>query len=227
MTIGENIKRIRTEKGYTQKQLAEKCEMYESQIRKYELNKANPKVDTLKKIARALNCEVSDIDEHIYIVPPYKPSTEELERFKQEAEARKILAKYEDGITLTSEEWEKIIDYNEKMELEIAQRKKAIKNAPKAFIIENGKRVEADKPIKFTAPSTTYAPQEAYELLHSLIDKEGIDDREREEVSQQLKKILRSFKGLNKIGRKKAVERIEELYMIPKYIYDNFPDNID
>lgn len=70
-------------------------------------------------------------------------------------------------------------------------------------------------------------PQEAYELLHSLIDKEGIDDREREKVSQQLKKILGSFKGLNEIGRKKAVERIEELYMIPKYIFDNFPDKID
>ena len=63
MTTGENIKRIRMEKGYTQKQLAEKCEMYESQIRKYELNKANPKIETLEKIANALDCKVSDIRE--------------------------------------------------------------------------------------------------------------------------------------------------------------------
>lgn len=113
-------------------------------------------------------------------------------------------------------------------EYEQNQREEAAKNAPKFFTrSKKGKVIEDGKPPKFTAPSTTYAPQEAYELLHSLIDKEGIDDREREEVSQQLKKILGSYKGLNEIGRKKAVERIEELYMIPKYIFDNFPDNID
>lgn len=80
---------------------------------------------------------------------------------------------------------------------------------------------------QFTAPITSSAPQEAYDVLHSLIDKEGIGDTEREEVSRQLRKILQSFKGLNETGRRKAVERIEELYMIPKYIFDNFPDNIE
>lgn len=61
MTTGENIRRIRKERGYTQKRLADKCEMYESQIRKYELDKANPKIETLEKIAAALDCAVSDI----------------------------------------------------------------------------------------------------------------------------------------------------------------------
>lgn len=55
MTIGENIRRLRKEKGYTQKQLAEKCDMYESQIRKYESGKANPKLETIQKIAKALD----------------------------------------------------------------------------------------------------------------------------------------------------------------------------
>lgn len=95
-------------------------------------------------------------------------------------------------------------------------------NVPKYI----GQTIEGKVP-QFTVPSTTLAPQEAYELLHSLIDKEGIDDIEREEVSQQLKRLLGSFKGLNEIGRAKAVERIEELYMIPKYIFENFPDNIE
>jgi len=108
---------------------------------------------------------------------------------------------------------------------EAAEMEKAIKTAPRQ--IAPITREPLKKPAKFTDVSTTLAPQEAYELLHSLIDKEGIDDREREKVSRQLKKILGSFKGLNEIGRKKAVERIEELYMIPKYIFDNFPDNID
>ncbi len=55
MTVGEKIRRVRKENGLTQKQLAEKCKMYESQIRKYELGKANPKIETIEKIAKALN----------------------------------------------------------------------------------------------------------------------------------------------------------------------------
>lgn len=54
MTIGENIKRIRKEKGMTQKQLGDLCGMNEANVRKYELGKANPKIETICKIAFAL-----------------------------------------------------------------------------------------------------------------------------------------------------------------------------
>lgn len=58
MNVGENIRRIRKEKGLTQKELGELCGMYESQIRKYELGKANPKKETLDKIAKALKVDI-------------------------------------------------------------------------------------------------------------------------------------------------------------------------
>ena len=58
MNIGENIRRLRKEKGLTQKELGNLCGMYESQIRKYELGKANPKKETLYKIADALKVDV-------------------------------------------------------------------------------------------------------------------------------------------------------------------------
>lgn len=45
----------------TQKQLGEKCGMYESQIRKYELGTANPKLGTIIKIADALGVDVAEI----------------------------------------------------------------------------------------------------------------------------------------------------------------------
>ena len=67
MNIGENIKQARKKKGYTQKQLAEKCNMYESQIRKYELGNANPKIETLQKIANALDINVLVLLEKISI----------------------------------------------------------------------------------------------------------------------------------------------------------------
>lgn len=79
MTIGENIRRIRKEKGYTQKQLAEKCGMYESQIRKYELNKANPKIETIERIANALG------ESAIHLLP--------IEKYKQTEEFKQCMEK--------------------------------------------------------------------------------------------------------------------------------------
>lgn len=61
MPTGSKIKEIRLQKQLTQKQLGDKCGMYESQIRKYETGKANPKIETLQKIADALEVSVSDL----------------------------------------------------------------------------------------------------------------------------------------------------------------------
>lgn len=57
MTIGERIKEIRQEKNMTQKELGEKCGLADSAIRRYELGKANPKKETIQKIANALNID--------------------------------------------------------------------------------------------------------------------------------------------------------------------------
>lgn len=203
MSIGECIRNLRKKAGFTQKQLAEKVGVNEVTIRSYEAEKYNPKMNTLAKLCVALDCKITDlIDEDSQKYYRIFDYTAESEQQQKEAAARKA-PKFTDKAETT------------KKTSQLFTRNK------KENITKDG------KPPKFTTYSTTYAPQEAYELLHSLIDDEGIDDREREEVSQQLKKILGSYKGLNEIGRKKAVERIEELYMIPKYIFDNFPDKID
>lgn len=56
--IGEDIKRTRKYRGLTQKKLGELCGIAESNIRKYENGKQNPKKETLQKIANALNARV-------------------------------------------------------------------------------------------------------------------------------------------------------------------------
>lgn len=48
MSIGENIKKIRVQKGLTQKQLGELCGMADSAIRRYENGRANPKLYNTK-----------------------------------------------------------------------------------------------------------------------------------------------------------------------------------
>lgn len=54
MPTGLKIKEIRQQKGLTQKQLGDICGMADSAIRRYENGKANPKIETLQKIADAL-----------------------------------------------------------------------------------------------------------------------------------------------------------------------------
>lgn len=61
MTVGENIRKFRKARGLTQKQLGELCGIKEANVRKYELNKANPKVETINRIASALNVSTIDI----------------------------------------------------------------------------------------------------------------------------------------------------------------------
>ena len=58
MTTGEWIKTFREEKGLTQSQLGDLCGMADSAIRRYENGRANPKIETLQKIADALEINV-------------------------------------------------------------------------------------------------------------------------------------------------------------------------
>ncbi len=59
MNVGENIKKIRKEKGLTQKELGALCGMSESQIRHYELNYKTPRIETIRKIAIALDVSLN------------------------------------------------------------------------------------------------------------------------------------------------------------------------
>lgn len=58
MTVGEKIRKLRKEKGLTQKQLGNLCDMADSAIRRYENGHANPKIETLRKIADVLGVDV-------------------------------------------------------------------------------------------------------------------------------------------------------------------------
>lgn len=58
MTTGEKIRAIRKERGFTQKELGERCGIAEPTIRRYELGKLNPKFETLSKIAKELRVPV-------------------------------------------------------------------------------------------------------------------------------------------------------------------------
>jgi len=61
MTVGESIRKHRLSKGLTQKQLGELCNIAESAIRRYESGRVRPKLETLGRIATALELHCKDI----------------------------------------------------------------------------------------------------------------------------------------------------------------------
>jgi Predicted transcription factor, homolog of eukaryotic MBF1 len=58
MTIGELIRNARKEKNMTQRKLGELCGINEANIRKYESGRQKPKIETIKKIADALQIPI-------------------------------------------------------------------------------------------------------------------------------------------------------------------------
>ncbi|MGW8381246.1 helix-turn-helix domain-containing protein [Streptococcus parasuis] len=71
----DRLKELRKERGFTQKKLGELCGINEANIRKYELGKQNPKIETIDKIASALGVstlEFIEIENITGEVKPYK-----------------------------------------------------------------------------------------------------------------------------------------------------------
>lgn len=59
--LGQKIKILRTQKGYSQEFLAEKSDTDRGHISNIESGKANPSIIYLKQLANALECELSDL----------------------------------------------------------------------------------------------------------------------------------------------------------------------
>lgn len=119
MNIGQNIRIYRKKAGLSQKELGEKLGVSQQHIAQYENGKRTPKLETIIKIASALDCEVSDIDENIvithHVLHPPKLTPERLEQFKKDAEARELIERRKSGETLTNEEQQKILDYGNRI----------------------------------------------------------------------------------------------------------------
>lgn len=61
MTVGENIQKLRKDKGYTQKELAKMAGVATGTIQQYELGKRQPRLEQLKKIANVFHIYVGEL----------------------------------------------------------------------------------------------------------------------------------------------------------------------
>lgn len=68
INVGDRIREIRTSKKLSQKQLGDACGIPDSGIRKYESGAQQPRIDTLQRLAEALNVTVIDFFQ--YELPP-------------------------------------------------------------------------------------------------------------------------------------------------------------
>lgn len=59
--IGNSIKKFRKQKGYTQKQLAEKAGISNNSLIRYENDETSPNLQIMQQIATALEVSVSDL----------------------------------------------------------------------------------------------------------------------------------------------------------------------
>ena len=61
MNLGENIKKARKAAGVTQKELAERLQVYQKDISRWENNELTPSAIYLSKICRELNASADEI----------------------------------------------------------------------------------------------------------------------------------------------------------------------
>lgn len=61
MLLGENIKRLRAEKGISQRELARRIDMSGQMISKIEKAETSPSIETLSKIANTLDVSINDL----------------------------------------------------------------------------------------------------------------------------------------------------------------------
>lgn len=61
MSFGDNLKRLRRDKGWTQGQLAEHADLKVTHIPKLENDSADPKLSTIYKLVNALNCSTDTL----------------------------------------------------------------------------------------------------------------------------------------------------------------------
>ncbi len=106
MNIGENIKARRKALKMTQKQLGEKCGIADSAVRKYESGKMKPKLEMLKRIAKALDVnpyELADFDTSTELI---NDNSEQL-RAAYGEEMAEMLEKMASMLTMLTKEGQK------------------------------------------------------------------------------------------------------------------------
>ena len=118
MTIGERIKELRKEKGLTQKDLAERVGFSYVNISQLENSRKNPKLETIRKIAAALDVSMNELlDENWSMFTPQDYAEDmqaTITKFVQEPGDWVRRAKTKEGIITLPPDYDEFERYLEK-----------------------------------------------------------------------------------------------------------------
>lgn len=214
MTVGETIRKVRKEKGMTQKQLGDACipPIAESNIRKYELDKQNPKLETLLRISKALNIPsyvlTKCLDDGVQLL------ISDLEREKKTflnigSNIKKCRVQHNLSIEQLSTTLQIPCDLLEKYESGTTYIPLSILNDISTVLgVKNIDLVGNDN--KYLLLSMSYEQKEHFNDIREdsiTIDGTLISDNT----------LLEYFHKLNNSGKKAAIDRVSELRFIPGY----------
>lgn len=201
MTTGQRIKAARKAAGMTQKELGDKLGLSFQSIAQWENDLRNPKYDTLKRIADALDIQVYDLmDDYSSITRDFHNDLLTLEELAAEMNVseEKILA------VLNSEINDP--EFRDKMNraaFKLSMRAESLSKLKEKVISKIG----AENYHKFSAALDSA-------LAHTDNDKSDL----------LLDNLYTAFMRLNLHGQQKAIERVEELTEIPRYRAETAPD---
>jgi transcriptional regulator with XRE-family HTH domain len=86
--LGARIKELRKAKGLSQEELSEKVGIDSKHLSRIEVGKSYPSIDTLERIANALNVEIKDLFEFMHQVRS-KELTDNVSKLLKEADEDK------------------------------------------------------------------------------------------------------------------------------------------
>lgn len=199
MTIGEHIKAVRLKKNLTQRQVAERCGMIDSSIRKYESDKLTPKPVTIRRLALAMDASITEFfdfspDEAQGILRMEKvigKATAEINSAEQTGATASHIESMKDIISAGEEILDKYI-FSAKLKL---QAEMAQSNTDRILNSQTQNKFEETANVLFSNPQTEpTAKDKNLEVLLSLYGK------------------------LNKKGQKAAVTHLKELVQIQSYL---------
>ncbi|MBS6955805.1 MAG: helix-turn-helix transcriptional regulator [Enterocloster asparagiformis] len=134
MNTGELIRFYRKQRKLTQDELAKKCGTSAAMIRQYELGKRNPKIDTIDKIAQALNIHIADI--YSFTLDEWK-KTDEYKRHQRDGDSHYAVVKLLEiiferaeivSVDICDDKSDELICSSDYVSVGIGPKKKAIAN---------------------------------------------------------------------------------------------------
>lgn len=138
MSFSENLKRIRKEKGFSQKEIAQKLGVSQPSYAQYENNKRNPKREQIQRFANALGVSVEEID----------PDLENLSKDLARKEIQRQIKEINDSTELSADEKEQKITELQNIHFSIGKdlhqnEEKQLKELRNTFVSlnQNGKEL--------------------------------------------------------------------------------------